>query len=68
MATELGRLGALGVTAIGTETIAPPTRLVQAADRAGLETHLSVPCFSARAWPLLVASKDLHPIQADGGR
>lgn len=66
MATELGRLGALGVTAIVTETIEPPTRLIQAADRAGLETHVSVPCFSAHAWPHLVEGMDLHPIQADG--
>lgn len=68
MVTELGRLGALGVTAIVTETIEPPTRLVQAADRAGIETHVSVPCFSAHAWPHLVEGMDLHPIQADGSR
>jgi hypothetical protein len=66
MATELGRLGALGVTAIVTETIEPPTRLIEAAEGAGLETHVSVPCFSAHAWPHLVEGMDLQPIGADG--
>ncbi len=68
MATELGRLADLGVTGIVTETIEPPTRLMRAADRAGLATHVSVPCFSAHAWPHLVEGMDLHPIQADGRR
>lgn len=66
MATELGRLGALGVTAIVTETIEPPTRLMAAAEGAGLETHVSVPCFSAHAWPHLVEGMDLRPIGAHG--
>jgi hypothetical protein len=68
MAAELGRLRALGVTAIATETIEPPARLIRAADACDLETHVSVPCFSAHAWPHLVEGMDLHPIQADGSR
>ena len=62
---ELRALRGLGVTAVVTETIEPPIRLMEAAGDAGLETHVSVPCFSAHAWPHLVKGMDLHPIQAD---
>lgn len=68
MTAELGRLRALGVTATATETIHPPTRLIREADSCDLETHVSVPCFSAHAWPHLVEGMDLHPIAADGSR
>jgi hypothetical protein len=63
---ELMRLRDLGVTAIATEAVDPPTRLIRAADDADLRTHVAVPCFSAHAWPHLVEGMDLHPVQADG--
>jgi hypothetical protein len=68
LATELRGLRAMGATAIVTETIEPPIRLMQAAEGAGLEAHLSVPCFSAHAYPMLIEGMDVHPIQADGSR
>jgi hypothetical protein len=68
LATELRELRAMGATAIVTETLDPPTCLMRAAEGAGLETHISVPCFSAHAYPELVEGWDVHPIQADGRR
>jgi hypothetical protein len=66
MAVELVRLRNLGVTAVATEAVDPPTRLIEAADGADLEAYVAVPCFSAHAWPRLAEGMDLHPVQADG--
>jgi hypothetical protein len=68
MTDELAALRDLGVTAIVTETIEPPLRLMDAADAVGLLTHVSVPCFSAHAYPELIEGLDVHPVQADGSR
>ena len=66
LAAQLEGLRGLGVTAIVTETIEAPARLLRASDRAGLDTHVSVPCFSAHAWPHLIEDLDVHPVGADG--
>jgi hypothetical protein len=68
MSLQLGRLRDLGVNVIATETADPPARLIRAAGEADLRTYVSVPCFSAHAWPHLIEGMDLHPVQADGTR
>jgi hypothetical protein len=65
-ADELLGLKELGVTTIVTETIEPPTDLIQAASEAGLDTFVSVACFSDHAWPHLTEGLELRPVQADG--
>ena len=68
LAAELADLRALGVTAVVTETNQPPIRLMREAEGVGLETHVSVPCFSAHAYPELIEGLDVHPVQEDGSR
>ena len=63
---ELGALRKLGVDAIVTETVEPPTELIRAGSEAGLRTFVSIACFSAHAWPQLIEGLDLQPVQADG--
>src|SRR5262245_38394343 len=66
MRLELQSLRALSASVIVTETIEPPSDLIEMANGVGLRTFVSVACFSAHAWPDLVEGLELHPIQADG--